>query len=380
MTMAIRHRRVLVLVVLVTAGVAMTLLGSVVYRHPSTPHTAFDTTNTTNITTTNNTTTTNTLHENQKEQPSQSGRIVDGQDADPTRYPYFTFLTMFSTGGRFYCGGSLIWKDVVVTAAHCVQDVLDEDLIIYSIEASVNRTVRSSLRFSDEYRRIVEQPYNLHPEFAANGRFQNDVMVLKLRDPVTEVTPVALNRNEQLPPIASGVRAIGLGKTSETSNNLAENLQIGNVFVVDHDDCNDRNSLNGDVVEEQMLCAGIQGGGTDTCGGDSGAPLIIPGSNPDQDTVVGIVSFGSECGRPDKPGVYARVSNYYDFVWDTACEISDDPPTDERCGGSAADVPSGSPSALPSVRCNPETKRQRLRGRGWGRKRVKKTKSEADRQ
>lgn len=46
-----------------------------------------------------------------------------------------------------------------------------------------------------------------------------------------------------------------------------------------------------------MLCAG--GSGLNTCLGDSGGPLVLKGH------VVGITSFGRDCGR--WPGVYARV-------------------------------------------------------------------------
>jgi secreted trypsin-like serine protease len=47
-----------------------------------------------------------------------SVRIVSGQDAPRTRYPYIVSLRSATTG-RHACGGSLIASDIVLTAAHC---------------------------------------------------------------------------------------------------------------------------------------------------------------------------------------------------------------------------------------------------------------------
>jgi secreted trypsin-like serine protease len=55
-----------------------------------------------------------------------------------------------------------------------------------------------------------------------------------------------------------------------------------------------------------MLCAGYPQGGTDTCQGDSGGPLLVPVGHDLR--LVGATSFGAGCGRPGKPGVYARVA------------------------------------------------------------------------
>ena len=78
-----------------------------------------------------------------------------------------------------------------------------------------------------------------------------------------------------------------------------------------------------------QVCAGV--GGTDTCNGDSGGPLLAdklgnrsdPDYNPGPElrmccrwSVIGITSFGVECGRPDFPGVYTRVDRYTAWIRD----------------------------------------------------------------
>lgn len=58
-----------------------------------------------------------------------------------------------------------------------------------------------------------------------------------------------------------------------------------------------------------MMCAGdVDDYERDSCGGDSGGPLICNGS------VTGIVSFGVGCGIPDNNGFYTNVTSYLDWI------------------------------------------------------------------
>jgi secreted trypsin-like serine protease len=56
-----------------------------------------------------------------------------------------------------------------------------------------------------------------------------------------------------------------------------------------------------------MVCAGYPQGGTDTCEGDSGGPLLaaLPTGGFH---LAAATSFGSGCAEPGKPGVYARLA------------------------------------------------------------------------
>ena len=64
-----------------------------------------------------------------------------------------------------------------------------------------------------------------------------------------------------------------------------------------------------DLITDNMLCAIDDG--QDVCRGDEGGPLVINGS--DGDIQVGVVSF-SLCATDPFPGVYARVSEAYEWI------------------------------------------------------------------
>ena len=76
-----------------------------------------------------------------------------------------------------------------------------------------------------------------------------------------------------------------------------------------------------------MFCAGVEQGGKDSCQGDSGGPAIIVRKNFIFQGKIsiyffpiliefsaGVVSWGAGCAREKKPGIYARLSNAYDWI------------------------------------------------------------------
>lgn len=62
-------------------------------------------------------------------------------------------------------------------------------------------------------------------------------------------------------------------------------------------------------VTDRMFCAGYPQGNQDACDGDSGGPLVMDG-----EVLMGIISFGSGCGRAHTPGAYTNVAAVREWI------------------------------------------------------------------
>lgn len=176
----------------------------------------------------------------------------------------------------------------------------------------------------------------VHPNYNGNTQ-DNDIMIMKLANPV-DFDPIPLNFNDNVPRNDQDLKVIGFGRL-ESGGSSPRELQEVVVPYVDNDTCNQDESYGGDITE-QMLCAGFREGGKDSCQGDSGGPIFTYDGGIAQ---VGVVSWGRGCARPNKPGVYARVSSFESWIKGIIC--TDDEHNSEYkpdfCGGGGSNPSPG---------------------------------------
>ncbi|KAM9443600.1 trypsin-3 [Clarias gariepinus] len=227
-------------------------------------------------------------------QVSLQQRIIGGQEVEPYSIKYQASLQY---NNQHYCGGTLIQKQWVVSAAHCWKP---------------NYLIKVVLSEHDLYKNEgVEQVYNVSKTlvyYLYNYRtFDNDIMLLKLEKPAyvnANVQPVQLPSTDT-PPLNEAMMCVvsGWGVTQVYSYNLSPVLRAVDVQIIPS--CQNYYYYR---ITDNMVCAGSPFGGKDSCQGDSGGPLICNGY------FEGIVSWGTGCANPFFPGVYTKVRNYIRWI------------------------------------------------------------------
>jgi trypsin len=213
---------------------------------------------------------------------------------------------------------TLIHDDLLLTAAHC-QEVFSDAGAVY-----IGGVLLSGADAIDNIAVVSEHPHQNYDDFT----LENDIMLVKLAEP-SAVTPAVLNFDSNLPLDGQTVTPIGFGTTSEGGVS-SDVLRKVDVNVVNFDTCDA--FYGGDIFDEVMLCAGVPNGGRDSCQGDSGGPLFDASG-----TQIGITSWGFGCAQAEFPGVYARISAFENFIKDSICSLSSNPPCD--CDNSCDEPP-----------------------------------------
>ncbi|PSN32730.1 Serine proteinase stubble [Blattella germanica] len=242
----------------------------------------------------------------------REARIVGGESANPGEFPWLVSITR--RGGHF-CGGTLVNKRWVITAAHCMCSGPVE-LPVEHIRVTVGEhdlaKRETPLAKEVRIRRLV-----LHPDYRCE-RFNHDIALLELDDEVgwsESVWPACLPQAGATSFSGREATAAGWGWLQEKSpGKRADTLQKVTLLVVDNDTCRDWYKSRGKKTKilDSQMCAGYEQGGRDSCWADSGGPLMIV--DDDQITVVGVISTGIGCAQPKLPGLYTRLSNYSTWI------------------------------------------------------------------
>ncbi|XP_029414276.1 chymotrypsin-like elastase family member 2A [Nannospalax galili] len=237
-----------------------------------------------------------------------ASRVVGGENATPNSWPWQVSLQSKSLGiWSHICGGSLVAKNWVVTAAHCISSSKTYRVVLGRHRLSTEESGSVTIQVSKS---VVHEKWNSNQ--LSNG---NDIALLKLASSVTLSSKI---QTASLPPAGTILPnnypcyVTGWGRL-QTNGASPDILQQGKLLVVDFATCSSP-SWWGTSVKNNMVCAGGDGV-TSSCNGDSGGPLNCQSSSG-QWQVHGIVSFGSSlgCNYPRKPSVFTRVSNYIDWI------------------------------------------------------------------
>ena len=242
-------------------------------------------------------------------------RVLGGRGVTHEMFPWqVAVLNRVSPGRVVLCGGSLIEREWVLTAAHCV--TRGASATLWPRQQFEVRHGATNWRESDEATASGVAEIHMHPGYDGDVTRGNDIALLRLSRPIEDTRYAVLPKEDAaaqfvIPGACSVVTGWGHTREGDDSSG-ADQLQAASLAILDQREC--RQAYGASRISAGEVCAGLPGGGRDSCQGDSGGPLVVEGLGPGHHVLAGVVSWGEGCGRAGKPGVYARVAHYMPWI------------------------------------------------------------------
>ncbi len=230
--------------------------------------------------------------------------IVGGRSAKDGEFRFVASIQTAGSSGSdgHFCGGSVIARRWVLTAAHCMEGERPRN-----IQVAVGRT---DLEDTGKGQTLRVDRILVHPRWSDTATFDAALIRTKadMRVPRMRLVPRDNNRLER---DGARVRVSGWGTEVFGAPVIPSRMKTVALRTVADANCQ-TNDLVG-FSPKTEICAEELGG--DACQGDSGGPLFgrLPSGRRVQ---IGIVSYGLGCATPGFPGVYSEVNNtsIYRFI------------------------------------------------------------------
>ncbi|KAJ8669033.1 hypothetical protein QAD02_000292 [Eretmocerus hayati] len=251
-------------------------------------------------------------------------RIVNGYPTDITEHPYMVSLRIRGRN-KHYCGGTIVNKKTILTAAHCLTN-----------KTETNLTVKVGSSYSDDRGRV---PHNvtkfiIHENYESKPFLLNDIALIILKEPIEidNITTRSVKLANHNVNVSDGDEAtvigwglIGWSLLIEKLNQTAEidgeqsriedferimrlfpdTLRATQVRMISRKKCDEYKIGNLDG----RLCSMTLAGGN-FCDGDSGGPLMKGGYQ------IGIMSEGDEQCSDILPYTYSGIATYREWIHD----------------------------------------------------------------
>lgn len=246
-------------------------------------------------------------------------RVAGGREAGKGEWPWQIQLKYFppgSNGGSHNCGGSILNKDWILTAGHCLMHSKNTNQYkVYVGQHNVNRPGPNTQTLG--VTKLIQ-----HPKYTY-GVAPYDIALVKVASPISfnsaVVSPACLSKDDKnFEGQFCFISGWGFTMKSDTDQ-WDEKLQTVGSTIWNTAECRQAASKvhmgTSNIRDGMHYCFG--NGRVNSCQGDSGGPL----SCLDADgyyKVVGLASWGhSNCRTPGAPSVYTRVGGFYDWIQDT---------------------------------------------------------------
>ncbi|KAG7204079.1 hypothetical protein KM043_001930 [Ampulex compressa] len=265
--------------------------------------------------------------------PITEQKLHGGNKTGVFDFPWMTLIAYDTGRGipEFRCGGSIIHKRYILTAAHCVTS-LPEGLTLIGVrvgdhDISTERDCDKNEegleeRCAERYQDFGIASIHSHPLYR-RATLRNDIALIRVDADIDfrprSVRPICLPVGPAVKIMQGRVTVTGWGATEDGPRSL--DLLRVNLTPMSTAECSEVYKNRVEIWYKQMCAGGKRN--IDACLGDSGGPLQSP--NIYNNDVVymqyGIVSFGLKtCGVEGVPGVYTNVPYYMDWILNTLKE------------------------------------------------------------
>ncbi|XP_055965398.1 enteropeptidase [Sorex fumeus] len=231
-------------------------------------------------------------------------KIVGGNDAKEGAWPWLVALYY---NDRLLCGASLVSNEWLVSAAHCLYG---RNLNPTNWKAVLGLHKTTNMTSPQIVTQRIDQIV-INPHYNKRTK-DSDIAMMHLEfkvDYTDYIQPICLPDKNQvfLPGINCSIAGWGMLMHQGPTASI---LQEANVPLLSNEKC--KQQMPEYNITENMVCAGYEEGGIDSCKGDSGGPLMCQENS--RWFLAGVTSFGYQCGLPNRPGVYARVPRFTEWI------------------------------------------------------------------
>ncbi|XP_055628423.1 CLIP domain-containing serine protease B8-like [Toxorhynchites rutilus septentrionalis] len=262
------------------------------------------------------------------------GGKIQGSITDIDEFPWAALLIYRNDFQG--CGGVLISRRYVLTAAHCLAgrnydrygplqfvrlreyDTLsDPDCMVLVVDGVPLKDC------AEEKLDVRPRSIKIHPSYEPNSAQQHhDIGLIEVSVDVPYsdfLRPICLPVTNLRTTFKSGsfLSVCGWGNTNLFNKVVSEKSPIkmkASLPFVDHNRCEEAYTSQRVSLVPGQICAGGKKN-RDSCAGDSGSPLMFFERKSSRWVLAGVVSQGvASCGTANRPGIYTNVREYLPWI------------------------------------------------------------------